>query len=82
MAREVTLPKAQLIVSLDDETMVAKVRQAVKLMKGVCGVEVKKTSLHDKILNSAAYKAAMDDVEQGRVYEAESVEEMFKKILA
>ena len=81
MAKEMAIGKTQLIVSIEEDSMVSKIKQAVKLMKGVREVRVKRESLHDKILNSRAYKAAMQDVEKGNVYEVASVDEMFKKIL-
>lgn len=81
MNTSIVLPTTELIVSIDDKSMVNKIKQALKLMKGVCSVKVKKESMEQKILNSKSYKAAMDDIEHGRVYEAESVEDMFKQIL-
>lgn len=39
-------------------------------------VETKTT----EITQTAGYKAAMDDVKHGRVYHAENVEDMMKKI--
>ena len=47
----------------------------------MCDVRVKRRALHDKILNSASYKAAMEDVRQGRVYKAASVDDMFREIM-
>ena len=76
-----TLPATELIVTIDDQSMVNKIKQALKLMKGVCGVKVKRHTIDDKILRSAAYRASMDDVKHGRVYEAASVEDMMKQIL-
>ena len=34
-----------------------------------------------EITKTAGYKEAMDDVKHGRVYHAESVDDMFKQIL-
>ena len=47
-------------------------------------VERKKTATKSKKLDvtkTADFKAAKDDVKNGRVYHAESVEDMFQKIL-
>ena len=47
----------------------------------MCDVRVKRRALHDKILNSASYKVAVEDIRQGRVYKAASVDDMFREIM-
>lgn len=39
-------------------------------------------SLHQRILNSEGYKEAMEDIENGRVYHADTVEQLFADCLA
>lgn len=78
MATLTTNP-AELIVSIDDQKMVNKIKAALKLMKGVGQVRLRRKTLGEKILTSPAYQEAMSDVANGRVYEAESVDEMFKE---
>ena len=50
------------------------------MLMGVSSVKVQKTKEHD-ITKTAHYKAAMDDVKNGRVYHADSVDDMFNQIL-
>ncbi len=45
---------------------------------GAVGVEKSRV---DDITKTAGYKEAMDDIKHGRVYHAESVDDMFKQIL-
>ncbi len=65
----------QLIITVDDAELVNKVKNAIKMIKGVSGVSVvkkKKTGLD----------LAREDVAAGRVREWNSVEEMFNTILS
>ena len=76
---------ATIVLQVPDESLVAKVKQACKMLVGVASVKVE----HPKtpkakdfdVTKTAAFKEALDDVEHGRVYHADSVEDMFKKIL-
>ena len=73
---------ATIVLQVEDESLVAKVKQACKMLMGVTSVKVQKTSQRvDDITKTAHYKAAMDDVKNGRVYHASSVDDMFKQIL-
>ena len=69
---------ATLVLQVPDENMVSKVKQACKMLMGVTSVKVQKR--YD-ITKTAGYREAMDDVKNGRVYHADSVEDMFKQIL-
>ena len=58
-------------------------KQACKMIVGVASVKVQKEAKpkeHD-ITKTAGYREAMDDVKNGRVYHADSVDDMFKQIL-
>ncbi len=74
---------ATLILQIPDESLVQKVKQACKMLVGVTSVKVQKPVKEKKfdITKTADFKAAKDDVKNGRVYQAESVEDMFQKIL-
>ena len=63
---------ATIVLQVPDENLVSKVKQACKMLMGVSSVKVQK---------SAHYKEAMDDVKNGRVYHASSVDDMFNQIL-
>ena len=71
---------ATIVLQVPDESLVTKVKQACKMLMGVASVKVLKPKEHD-ITKTAYYKAAMDDVKHGRVYHADSVDDMFKDIL-
>ena len=71
---------ATIVLQVPDETLVSKVKQACKMLMGVASVKVQKPKETD-ITKTAGYKAAMDDVRNGRVYHANSVDDMFNQIL-
>ena len=52
------------------------------MLVGVASVKVQKsTPKVDDITKTSHYKKAMDDVKNGRVYHANSVDDMFDQIL-
>ena len=69
---------AQLLVSISDLSMVNDIKKAISMLKGVTVVKKQKT--YD-ITKTAGYREAMDDVNHGRVYHADSVDDMFRQIL-
>ena len=77
---------ATLILQVPDESLVSKVKQACKMLSGVASVKVQrptavtKTKEYD-ITKTSGYREAMDDVKNGRVYHANSVDDMFNQIL-
>ena len=74
---------ATLVLQVPDESLVSKVKQACKMLLGVTSVKVKKEAkpkAYD-ITKTAGFREAMDDVEKGRVYHADSVDDMFQQIL-
>ena len=75
------LPTAgQLLVSISDLSMLNDIKKAISMLKGVTAVKKQKQKEFD-ITKTAGYREAMDDVKNGRVYHAESVDDMFKQIL-
>ena len=73
---------ATIVLQVPDENLVSKVKQACKMLMGVASVKVQKsTPKIDDITKTAHYKGAMDDVKNGRVYHASSVDDMFNQIL-
>ena len=73
---------ATIILQVPDANLVSKVKQACKMLIGVASVKVQKTTPKvDDITKTSHYKAAMDDVKNGRVYHASSVDDMFNQIL-
>lgn len=74
---------ATLVLHIPDENLVQKVKQACKMLVGVASVKVQKDAKPKEydITKTAGYREAMDDVKNGRVYHADSVDDMFKQIL-
>lgn len=74
---------ATLVLQVPDESLVSKVKQACKMLLGVTSVKVQKEVKPKEydITKTAGFREAMDDIENGRVYHAENVDDMFKQIL-
>ena len=74
---------ATLILQIADESLVQKVKQACKMLVGVTSVKVQKDAKPKTkdVTKTAGYREAMDDVKHGRVYHADSVDDMFEQIL-
>ena len=69
----------QIIVTLESDAVIADIKKALKLIRGVASVKVQKPKEHD-ITKTAGYREAMDDVKNGRVTTYDSVDDMFKKL--
>ena len=72
---------ATIVLHVPDESLVSKVKQACKMLMGVSPVKVQKEPNELDITKTAGYREAMNDVKNGRVYHADSVDDMFKDIL-
>ena len=74
---------ATIILQIPDESLVSKVKQACEMLVGVTSVKVQKDTNPKEydVTKTAGFREAMDDVEHGRVYHADSVDDMFKQIL-
>ena len=70
---------ATLVLQVPDESLVAKVKQACKMLVGVASVMVQKPKDYD-ITKTAGYREAMEDVKHGRVSHYDSVEDLFKEL--
>ena len=71
---------AQLLVSISDLSMLNDIKKAISMLKGVTMVKKQKQKEFD-ITKTKGFQEALDDVKHGRVYHAESVDDMFKQIL-
>ena len=71
---------AQLLVSISDLSMLNDIKKAISMLKGVTTVKKQKQKEFD-ITKTKGFQEALDDVKRGRVYHAESVDDMFKQIL-
>ena len=70
---------ATIILDVQDESLVAQIKKACQLLKGVVSVKVHKTKSED-ITKTAGYKEAMDDVKHGRVTEYASLKDFYKEM--
>ena len=67
----------QLTVSVEDVSMLDQIRQAISLLRGVAsvGVSLKQPS-------KTGMDRAIEDIKQGRVFEANSVEDLISQCKA
>ena len=72
---------SQLILTINDESMLSQIKAACKMLKGVIDVRTVKEKKMD-ITQTASYKEAMEDVKAGRVYRYESVADFIKEMEA
>ena len=70
---------SQIVLTIDDHSLVKRIADAVKLIKGVTAVQIKQAD--DDILKSASYKAAMKDLREGNVTSYESADDLFDSLM-
>ena len=70
---------ATIVLDVQDESLVAQIKKACQLLKGVASVKVHKTKNED-ITKTAGYKEAMEDIRRGRVSTYESVDQLFEEL--
>ena len=68
---------ATIVLDVLDESLVAQIKKACQLLKGVASVKVHKTKNED-ITKTAGYNEAMEDFRLGRVSTYESVDQLFE----
>ena len=64
-----------LLVTISDEMMMKDIKKAISMLKGVENV----TKPRSKRIS--AYERSLCDLEEGRVYEAKDVDDLFKQCL-
>ena len=73
---------ASIILTISDESLISQIKKACALLKGVGDVKVVRPKSSKKdITKTKGYQEAMEDVRQGRVHQADSVDDMFQDIL-
>ena len=65
----------QLTVSVEDVSMLDQIRQAISMLRGVTSVTLKQQA-------KTGMDRAIDDIKNGRVFEADSVEDLIKQCKA
>lgn len=72
-----TLPKeGQIIVDIEDMSMLKDIKRAISMLKGVGKITVPRRK---KLYSS--YELSLRDLDEGRVYEAKDVDDLFKQCL-
>ena len=75
MANVVTMPsKGQILVNIEDMSMLKDIKKAISLLKGVGRITVPRT----KRLSS--YERSLRDLDEGRVYDYDSLDDLIKEI--
>ena len=72
---------ATIELTVPDESMLAHIKKVCMMIKGVASVKVNKEATKRDVTKTASYREAMEDVKKGRIFHAESTEEMFRQIL-
>ena len=63
----------QLTVSIEDVSMLDQIKQAISLIRGVSSVTLKRS-------RKTSMDRAIEDIEQGRVYKYDSLDDLIKEI--
>ena len=75
-ARTMTNPQeGMLLVKVSDISMMKDIKKAISMVKGVENVTLPRRK------RISAYERSLRDLEEGRVYEAEDVDDLFKQCL-
>ena len=75
MANVVTTPsQGQILVNIEDMSMLKDIKKAISLLKGVGRITVPR----NKRLSS--YERSLRDLDEGRVYEYDSLDDLIKEI--
>ena len=75
MNNTMTIPTAgQLIVDIEDISLLKNIKKAISMLKGVTKVT---TPRRPKL---SSYELALKDLDEGRVYDYESLDELKKEI--
>ena len=77
MANVTTIPaEGQILVNIEDMSMLKDIKKAISLLKGVGKITVpRRRKLY------SAYELSLRDLDEGRVYEAKDVDDLFRQCL-
>ena len=64
----------QIVVTLDDVSLMNSIRKAISLMRGVKSVSLPKKK------RVSAIERSMQEVEEGKLYEAKDLDDLFKQL--
>jgi hypothetical protein len=72
-----TIPvEGQILVNIDDMSMLKDIKKAISMVKGVG-----KITLPRRRKLYSAYELSLRDLDEGRVYEAKDVDDLFRQCL-
>ena len=76
MANVATIPtQGQILVNIEDMSMLKDIKKAIGLMRGVGKITVPRPK------RMSAYERSLRDLDEGRVYEAKDVDDLFNQCL-
>jgi hypothetical protein len=76
MADTSTIPgEGQILVEIKDMSLLKDIKKAISMLKGVGKITVPRRK------RESAYERSLRDLDEGRVYEAKDVDDLFKQIL-
>ena len=69
-----TIPtEGQLIVSVENVSMLKDLKKAISMMRGVTKITIPRRKL-------SSYERSLRDIEEGRIYKYESLDDLIKEI--
>ena len=75
MANVATVPaQGQILVDIEDMSMLKDIKCAIGLMRGVCKITVPRRK------RMSSYERSLRDLDEGRVYEYDSLDDLIKEI--
>ena len=76
MANVATIPaEGQILVNIEDMSMLKDIKKAISLLKGVGKITIPRRKRY------SAYELSLRDLDEGRVYEAKDVDDLFRQCL-
>lgn len=75
-SRSTAVPsEGQIIVNIEDMSMLKDIKKAISMLKGVGKITIPRRKRY------SAYELSLRDLDEGRVYEAKDVDDLFKQCL-
>jgi len=76
MANTRTIPsERQILVEIEDMSLLKDIKKAISMLKGVGRITIPRRK------RESAYERSLRDLDEGRVYEAKDVDDLFNQIL-
>ena len=74
MRTAITPSEGQILVNIDDMSMLKDIKRAISLIRGVGKITVPRRQ------RMSSYERSLRDLDEGRVYEYDSLEDLIKEI--